>query len=161
MDVKGLIEAVRRRPFRPIRIELHDGRRFLIRTPEQILVTENTIIVAERMTAEGVVEESRRLTASDIARYEFFEPTEPQRLMNANELLELIRRRPFVPVRIHLTDGTAYEIRHPEQLWVLRGRVDIAVPADVATGLIDRVEHGALVHIVRVEDLEPAASNRN
>ena len=34
--------------------------------------------------------------------------------MRAEELLELLRVRPFVPLRIHMTDGATYDIRHPD-----------------------------------------------
>lgn len=73
--------------------------------------------------------------------------------MRPNELLELIRTRPFVPLRIHTTDGEAYEIRHPDQVIVLRGRVDIGVGADPETGAAESVVHLSLLHIVRVEEL--------
>jgi hypothetical protein len=36
---------------------------------------------------------------------------------------------------------------------VLRSRVDIGVPADEQSGIMDRVEHCSLLHIVRVEEL--------
>ncbi len=78
--------------------------------------------------------------------------------MRPDELLALIRTRPFVPLRIHLSDGTVYEIRHPDQIIVLRGRVDIGVGADSETGAMERVEHVSLLHIVRVEELVSASS---
>ena len=36
------------------------------------------------------------------------------------ELAVLFHRRPFVPIRIHITDGMTYDIRHPENVMVLR-----------------------------------------
>ena len=71
--------------------------------------------------------------------------------MRAEELSELIRTRPFVPLRLHMTDGTAYDIRHPDNIMVLRGRVDVGRGADPHTGVIDAVDHLSLLHIVRVE----------
>ncbi len=78
--------------------------------------------------------------------------------MRPDELIALIRTRPFVPLRIHLSDGKVYEIRHPDQIIVLRGRVDIGVGADPESGAMERVEHVALVHIVRVEEMVSASS---
>ena len=78
--------------------------------------------------------------------------------MRPDELIALIRTRPFVPLRIHLGDGTAYEIRHPDQIIVLRGRVDIGVGADPETGAMEGIEHVSLLHIVRVEELVSASS---
>jgi hypothetical protein len=78
--------------------------------------------------------------------------------MRPDELIALIRARPFSPLRIHLSDGTAYEIRHPDQIIVLRGRVHIGVGADAETGAVERIEHVSLLHIVRVEELVSASS---
>jgi hypothetical protein len=75
--------------------------------------------------------------------------------MRAEELVELLRRQPFVPLRIHLTDGRTCDIHHPDLVLVLRQRVDIGVPPDSATGVLDRVEHCSLLHVVRVEELTP------
>jgi hypothetical protein len=75
--------------------------------------------------------------------------------MRAEGLTELLRTRPFVPLRIHMTDGHTYDIRHPDMVLVLRQRVDIGLQPDPATGVLDRVEHCSLLHIVRVEELPP------
>ncbi|HEV3344001.1 MAG TPA: hypothetical protein VG125_26740 [Pirellulales bacterium] len=78
--------------------------------------------------------------------------------MRAEELTGLLRTRPFVPLRIVLTDGQSYEIRHPEMVIVLPQRVDIGVQPDPATGVVDSVAHCSLLHIVRVEELPRATS---
>jgi hypothetical protein len=78
--------------------------------------------------------------------------------MRAEELTELLRRRPFVPLRIHLTDGQTYDVRHPDVVLVLRQRVDIGLQPDPQTGVLERVAHCSLLHIVRVEELPPAGS---
>jgi hypothetical protein len=75
--------------------------------------------------------------------------------MRAEELMGLLRTRPFVPLRIHLTGGQTYDIQHPDQVLVLRQRVDIGLPPNPATGVLERVEHCSLLHIVRVEELPP------
>jgi len=72
--------------------------------------------------------------------------------MRPDDLHEFTRRRPFVPFRIHATDGKVYEIRHPDQAIPLRSRVVIGVGGDDTTP--DRVEHLALVHIVRLEETD-------
>jgi hypothetical protein len=74
--------------------------------------------------------------------------------MRPEELRELLTTRPFVPLRIHLTDGKSFDIRHPDNVLVLRSRVDIGVPTDSSTGILDRVEHCSLLHVVRVEELQ-------
>jgi hypothetical protein len=77
--------------------------------------------------------------------------------MRAPELTELLRRRPFVPLRIHLTGGQIYDIRHPDMVILMRQRVDFGVQPDPATGVVERVERVSLVHVVRIEELPSAA----
>ena len=61
--------------------------------------------------------------------------------MRAEELTELLRSRPFVPLRLHWTDGQTYDICHPDLVLVLRQRVDIGLQPDPATGVLERVMH--------------------
>lgn len=77
--------------------------------------------------------------------------------MRAEEVGELLRTRPFVPLRFHMTDGRTYDVRHPDNVIVLRQRVDIGVPFDGSPVVMERVEHLSLLHVVRIEQL-PAAS---
>ena len=81
--------------------------------------------------------------------------------MRPEELLQLIRKQPFAPLRIHTTDGRSYDIRHPDQIIVLRGRVDIGVNGQSADGVADRVEHVSLLHVVGVEELEIDSKQRD
>jgi hypothetical protein len=77
--------------------------------------------------------------------------------MRAEEFIQLLRRAPFVPLRIHLSNGKTFDIRHPELVWVLRSRLDIATPGDESLGIVDRVEYCSLMHIVHIEDLSPSS----
>ena len=80
--------------------------------------------------------------------------------MRADDLIELVRRQPFAPFRIHVTGGVTYDVRHPDQIIVLRSRAVLAAGAD--NGIPDRLEHVALVHVVRIEELPvgpPVGSN--
>jgi hypothetical protein len=77
--------------------------------------------------------------------------------MRPEELQELLRVRPFVPLRIHLSDGKSFDIYHPDRVLVLRSRVDIGVAPDAASGILERVEHCSLLHVVRVEELPPVS----
>jgi len=76
--------------------------------------------------------------------------------MTAENLLAFTRRRPFLPYRIHVTGGQAYDVRHPDQVIVLRSRIVIGVGGE--DGVPDHIEHIALLHVVRIEELESARS---
>ena len=76
-------------------------------------------------------------------------------MFTAADLLRLQKQRPFVPFRIHTTDGASYEVRHPELFWVFPRRITIAVPAN-ADGLMQDMHSCALLHIARVQELAEA-----
>jgi len=79
--------------------------------------------------------------------------------MRPEELKELLKTRPFIPLRIHMSDGKAHDIHHPDNVLVLRGRIDIGVGADPASGVLDAVEHCSLLHVVGIEELPTSSTN--
>ncbi len=79
--------------------------------------------------------------------------------MSPQDLLELLRRRPFIPFRLVATDGRTYDVRHPDQALVLRTRVVLPLPGN-PDQVAERSEHLSLVHIVRAEELTADASPR-
>jgi hypothetical protein len=81
--------------------------------------------------------------------------------MRPEELVKLLRRRPFLPLRFHMTDGQTYDIRHPDLVMVSRSYATIGMTPDPGTGVLDRVEYCSLLHIVRVEELQLAATPSN
>ncbi len=73
--------------------------------------------------------------------------------MKPEELLRRIQQRPFSPFRIHLSDGSALEVRHPEM--VLPGRrtalIGIPAPADNVALMDDYVA----VDVAHITHMEP------
>jgi hypothetical protein len=49
--------------------------------------------------------------------------------MPPQDLLQAGRRRPFVTFRLHVSDGTVYEVRHPEMLMVALASAVVGLPA--------------------------------
>jgi hypothetical protein len=72
--------------------------------------------------------------------------------MSPQEVLVYLRRQPFEPFRIHLTDGTVYEVRHPDQCIVTQRAVHVALPAPDAVYARGLATY-ALLHITRMEPL--------
>ncbi len=68
--------------------------------------------------------------------------------MVANELLELQRQRPFQSLRVYISDGEVYEVRHPEMMLVTRTKVMIALPN--GGEVPERIAYCDPVHITRV-----------
>jgi hypothetical protein len=77
--------------------------------------------------------------------------------MSPQDLLDLLRKRPFMPFRLFATDGRTYDVRHPDQALVLRTRVILPMPGGVDQ-VAERSEHLALIHVVRAEELSPDSS---
>lgn len=80
-------------------------------------------------------------------------------MFRVDDLTEELRRRPFEPFRIHVTDGSTYDVRHPEWVMVSPSRVLLFVPlADQPHPAFDRFHSVALVHVTRLEPLESSPS---
>jgi hypothetical protein len=72
-------------------------------------------------------------------------------------LREILLRRPFEPVRLCLTDGTTYEVRHPDLMMVGRRSVIIGLIKGLPTEprpVYDRFTTVDPLHIVRIEPLD-------
>ncbi len=75
--------------------------------------------------------------------------------MEADELLNVIKRQPFEPVRIHVSDGAFYDVKHPDQVLISRRWVHIGVPGNNG-GVFQRIHIVAYLHITRIQPLEAA-----
>lgn len=75
--------------------------------------------------------------------------------MRSEDIQELVRRKPFRPFRITLTDGQAYDVRHPELAMVGRSTVAIGLPANGKDETIyDRLVTVDLLHIMQTEHVD-------
>ena len=74
--------------------------------------------------------------------------------MPPQDLLNALRVRPFVPFRLHVSEGATYEIRHPEMMLVGLASVIVAIPADPTSPYYHRTETVAARHIIRMVPLE-------
>jgi hypothetical protein len=75
--------------------------------------------------------------------------------MPPEKLRIALLQQPFVPFRIHLSDGRVFDVRHREMVWV--GRHMAMVGIFGVDGYLDRHETIALIHIVSLEPLLAAS----
>lgn len=74
------------------------------------------------------------------------------------DLLQALRKRPFEPFRIQVSDGSVYNVHHPELVMVGMGSAIIGMPAAGQTQLpYERYETIALNHIVKLIPLSATA----
>ena len=74
--------------------------------------------------------------------------------MRPEEIREFVRRQPFEPFRITLTDGRTYDVVHPDLAIVGRGNIAVGLlrPGD-ADPIYDRLVTMSLLHIMQVEPI--------
>jgi hypothetical protein len=78
--------------------------------------------------------------------------------MRPEDVLQLLRAKPFQPFRISLSDGQQYDVRHPEIAIVSRSTVLIGIPGPRSLEPVERVVTCALIHITRMEALNGAST---
>lgn len=79
--------------------------------------------------------------------------------MQRDELLTMLRKRPFVPFRVCLVDGRSYEIRQPDMNLLANTFMTIGIPEpDVADPFPDHSVMVGLDEIARVEPCECTAT---
>lgn len=79
--------------------------------------------------------------------------------MRPDDIIALLRERPFRPFRIKLSNGDTYDVHHPELAIVGRTTVHIGVPGPQGPdGPVERLVNCALIHITQTEPLEGATA---
>lgn len=80
--------------------------------------------------------------------------------MHAASLRTTLKAQPFRPIRLHVSDGSSFEIRHPDFCMVGAHDVIIGFPSpDPTEEGYDRFSVVALTHITRWEHVEKAIAN--
>lgn len=75
--------------------------------------------------------------------------------MRPEDIRAHLHTLPFQPIRIYISDGSSYEVRHPDFLLVARRQVIIA-QGNGAGQLPDRLVYRDPVHITRIEPIKKA-----
>ena len=81
-----------------------------------------------------------------------------KQLMNAEQVLEHLRKQPFEPFRIFMSDGSSYEVRHPELAMVRRREVVIALP-QLPDKVAERFAYCDPLHITRIEPSDSSVAH--
>ena len=73
--------------------------------------------------------------------------------MGPNGIRAHLRKQPFRPIRIYVSDGSSYDVRHPELMLVTRTEVIIALdPGNDAVP--ERSVYCDPMHITRIEPVD-------
>jgi hypothetical protein len=75
------------------------------------------------------------------------------------DILQYLRKRPFDPFRVQVSDGTTYDVRHPELVMVGLRSISIGVPSpQQSQPVYEHVETVSLQHVVKLLPLEGASN---
>lgn len=81
--------------------------------------------------------------------------------MRRDDLIDALRASPFRPFRLHVSDGAAFEVRHPEMLMVTRHSVIVGILESGENGSSEdaypRIERSTtvdLLHVTQIEELQ-------
>ncbi len=79
--------------------------------------------------------------------------------MRAEEIRNHLRREPFRPFRVYLSNGMSYDVRHPELMAVSRREVVIALEVG-EDDLPERFAYCDPVHVTNIEPLDGSKPKR-
>lgn len=80
--------------------------------------------------------------------------------MSPEHLRDATRQQPFQPFRLVMTDGTGYEIRHPDLLWVGARAAQVGLTEQPGQTFFERFIMVDLLHVIRMEPLEHLSANQ-
>ena len=80
--------------------------------------------------------------------------------MRIEELHKLIRRRPFEAFGIHMSDGSAYPVTHPDQIIVTPRAAYVGLDSDSEGLTAQDVVICDLIHITRLGPLDRTKPKR-
>lgn len=83
-------------------------------------------------------------------------------MFTADDIYHRIKNRPFVPVRLTTSDGSSFDIYHPDLVIVGRRSVLVGTASAESPRHSDLVTRVAIIHVTALEDLPvpmPAGDN--
>ena len=80
--------------------------------------------------------------------------------MRPEEIHKMLRKQPFIPFRLFLSDATTYDVRHPDLVLLTRSTLILGTAEKMNSGIADDYVYISLLHIVRIELLhdQPAGT---
>lgn len=81
--------------------------------------------------------------------------------MGPNEIQAELRQRPFQAFRLHLSDGSAYEVRNPELCMVGINSIIIGLTKSAGDELFERSVQLDPFHVTRIEPIPALSAKGN
>ncbi len=74
--------------------------------------------------------------------------------MRPSEIEAQLKQRPFIPLRMYLSDGSSYDVRHPEMAIVTRTIVMLAIYDGARGSMPERGVFCDPMHVTRLEPID-------
>jgi hypothetical protein len=81
--------------------------------------------------------------------------------MAPEDLRDLLRKQPFEPFRLVMTDGVGLDVRHPDLLWVGRRIAMVGLTGEPGQTFFERAVQVDLLHVIRIEPLQSAPQSQS
>ncbi|MEK6676392.1 MAG: hypothetical protein AABZ47_12150 [Planctomycetota bacterium] len=72
-------------------------------------------------------------------------------MMIAGDIRDPLKKQPFEPFWVCLSDGRAFDVRHPDLCMVGRNTIYVGIPDPKDREIFSRVVHCAIMHITCIE----------
>ena len=79
--------------------------------------------------------------------------------MRPTEIDAYMRQRPFMPFRMHFSDDSHYDVRHPEMLLVSQRSLALTIYGHPGAKLAERIVVCDPVHVTRLEQIDGTGTN--
>lgn len=79
--------------------------------------------------------------------------------MDAEEIYRLTKQQPFQPFRVHVSDGTQYDILHPDRILIGKRALYVGV-GGVDSGPAQKIEIVSNIHFTRITPLKTERKSR-
>ena len=79
--------------------------------------------------------------------------------MRPQDIQQFLRKVPFRPFRLTLTDGRTYDVRHPELLAIGRSSLIVGLPEDKEEPFFDDYVVVSLLQVMQAQPVKTAESS--
>lgn len=80
--------------------------------------------------------------------------------MRLSDIQDQVKAGPFVPLRLYFSDGSEFDLRHPELLTITRSVLALTIPGARGAKFAERVILLDPVHLVRIEPIQGNGARR-
>ena len=78
--------------------------------------------------------------------------------MSPIEIRQILLRQPFMPSRIHMSDGRTFDVKHPDAAATTKNAIYLVIDHDPSTGEVTEREVLGMLHVTAVTQFKTLAA---